>query len=640
MWYQTAPTTRILAGMAALVLVLLAGAWTLSGWIAAADQPQERQVAELPPLPAAAVPAVENTPATNRPASAAPVPAAEKQPAPVPSAVSAPEQAAPPAPAPSVGTPAPKAAESASVVNNAPLTVEPVVPAVAAKIKPIVLPVDRSMPDEPPAERTTVKMEPEPVLPTAVVVQHRRDRSAEDLRIELSHAPELALDAVPGSSAKVYQVMRQIAGRGKPRPEQHPLTLLTRKRPDLIGLPLVMGDHCQLGKEPAENLHALSRKLRTFLSKSTAAQGRGGNTGDTRIDPDLLRQTLLAEDEKAHWLQTEAIPTMQQMLMAERKSVRLLLVEFLSRIDRREATVALAQRAIYDLNVEVREAAIKALRDRPREEYQKILVDGLIYPWAPVADHSSRALIALDLKEAVPQMIAQLDLGDPRLITTISNGKPVVMIRELVRVNHFKNCLLCHAPSFQTTDLVRGTIPDPTQPLPATSTLEYYSNITRPAVRADVTYLRQDFSVFQPVEKPGVWPIFQRFDYLVRLRPLRPTDPAAKPGSSEQYQATLFTLQKLTGKNPGPAPEDWKRLLIQMQAASRGVQASFLPLNQRAGAGRGHFSCSACRPLRGLTPFTAAAALITFSPAEQAYSVSRSGPRPYLGFQWAMRDWL
>ena len=38
-------------------------------------------------------------------------------------------------------------------------------------------------------------------------------------------------------------------------------------------------------------------------------------------------------------------------------------------------------------------------------------------------------------------------------------------------------------------------------------------------VRADVTYLRQDFSVMQSVENPGKWPALQRFDFLVRIRP-------------------------------------------------------------------------------------------------------------------------
>jgi hypothetical protein len=92
--------------------------------------------------------------------------------------------------------------------------------------------------------------------------------------------------------------------------------------------------------------------------------------------------------------------------------------------------------------------------------------------------------------------------------------------------------------------------------------------ITPTFVRADINFLRQDFSVVQPVPKHGrLWPADQRFDYLIRLRPLnakellswqdkvkdfRPTEP--------QRESLLFALRELTGENPGPSAEDWKRL--------------------------------------------------------------------------------
>src|SRR5262249_58727615 len=90
------------------------------------------------------------------------------------------------------------------------------------------------------------------------------------------------------------------------------------------------------------------------------------------------------------------------------------------------------------------------------------------------------------------------------------------MVAEMVRVNHLSNCLMCHAPSKATTDLVRGRIPDPSKPLPPLS--QYYEDNNGIFVRADVTYLKQDFSVIQPVERPGQWPQMQRFDYIVRAR--------------------------------------------------------------------------------------------------------------------------
>ena len=47
---------------------------------------------------------------------------------------------------------------------------------------------------------------------------------------------------------------------------------------------------------------------------------------------------------------------------------------------------------------------------------------------------------------------------------------------------------------------------------------QYYESTGGSFVRADVTYLRQDFSVPQPVPRPGQWPANQRYDYMVRKR--------------------------------------------------------------------------------------------------------------------------
>src|SRR5262249_5566483 len=118
------------------------------------------------------------------------------------------------------------------------------------------------------------------------------------------------------------------------------------------------------------------------------------------------------------------------------------------------------------------------------------------------------------------------------------------MVREMVRVNHFSNCLLCHAPSTNVADLVRGAVPDPSQPLPP-PTGRYYESDKGMFVRADVTYLKQDFSVPQPVDKPGKWPVMQRFDYLVRTRPATMTD-HQRPASKQREEAIRFALVKLS----------------------------------------------------------------------------------------------
>jgi hypothetical protein len=86
-------------------------------------------------------------------------------------------------------------------------------------------------------------------------------------------------------------------------------------------------------------------------------------------------------------------------------------------------------------------------------------------------------------------------------------------------------------------------------------------------VRADINFIRQDFSVVQPAAKHGrLWPADQRYDYLIRLRPVgarelvsqddRPKD--ATLGKARR-EAVLFALRELTGENLGPSAEDWKR---------------------------------------------------------------------------------
>src|SRR5262249_51471202 len=139
------------------------------------------------------------------------------------------------------------------------------------------------------------------------------------------------------------------------------------------------------------------------------------------------------------------------------------------------------------------------------------------------------------------------------------------VVREVVRVNHLRNCLLCHAPSTDRRDPLRGVVPTPGEPLPQV----YYSSRKGDFVRADVTYLRQDFSVTECVAKPGKWPQWQRFDYLVRTRELTADELAAhrkKPPKSlfasyPQRNVVLFALRELTGLNAGEESADWQEVL-------------------------------------------------------------------------------
>jgi hypothetical protein len=138
-----------------------------------------------------------------------------------------------------------------------------------------------------------------------------------------------------------------------------------------------------------------------------------------------------------------------------------------------------------------------------------------------VAYHAAEAIAFLDLREARSATEAISKEPDPRLPTKAeveSDAEPVLVVNELVRINHLSNCLLCHGPSTSAEDPVRGRIPIPGENPPPL----YYAESTGLFARADITFLRQDFSVVQPVLKPLTWPGQQRFDYLLRKR--KPTE--------------------------------------------------------------------------------------------------------------------
>ena len=145
-----------------------------------------------------------------------------------------------------------------------------------------------------------------------------------------------------------------------------------------------------------------------------------------------------------------------------------------------------------------------------------------------------------------------VDLPDPAAPFLEPNDR--WHVREMVRVNHLRNCLLCHPPS-QASAPMRAAVPTPGQPL----AVVYYSRSrsirSRDAnfVRADVVYIRQDFSVKLPVQNAHPWPEMQRFDFFVRTREARADELAnlAWRTSRKNYpqrRAVLYALNKLTGE--------------------------------------------------------------------------------------------
>jgi hypothetical protein len=262
------------------------------------------------------------------------------------------------------------------------------------------------------------------------------------------------------------------------------------------------------------------------------------------------------------------LTTLLQMFEPQGPAVRNKLVELLAEWDNPQASIILAQRAIYDLSPDVRASAIAALHNRPVKEYLPTLLAGLRYPWTPVADHAAEALVALRAHAATESLVNLLDQPDPR--RPFLDDQKRTVVAELVAVNHLRNCLLCHAPSFDDSDPIRGAVPVPGEPL---TRLYYNSPDTSGSifVRADITYLKQDFSVFQPVADAKPWPNEQRFDYLIRRREVSASEntPSKETATYPQREAVLFALRELTGEDRGASSAEWRTLLETKKAVRK-----------------------------------------------------------------------
>jgi hypothetical protein len=256
--------------------------------------------------------------------------------------------------------------------------------------------------------------------------------------------------------------------------------------------------------------------------------------------------------------------------------MRLGMVKYLASVSHVEATQALARLALFAPEEEIRKAAATALRVRRERDYTEVLLDGFRYPWPAVPNRAAEALVRLERKDLAGRLVDILGEPDPSApVTKTVKGKPVSTVRELVRINHHRNCLLCHAPASPNqldSDTPVAAIPVPGESLPDPSSGGYRRRDSpETLVRLDVTYLRQDFSLMQPVENAHPWPGMQRFDFLVRSRELSDDEAEEfkrllakrKPGTlPPHHKAALLALRKLTGKDAPPTVKAWRRLLL------------------------------------------------------------------------------
>jgi len=399
------------------------------------------------------------------------------------------------------------------------------------------------------------------------------------------------------------------------------LLALTGERADLAGLPFAMGDACRTKGERSRQFALAVGTVRQALRGQqavafsapvgavvgTTAVGGGpasggqvvpanaapppapavvavanesGNAAETfweqyrnlcsQEDKTLAR---VDQDRREH-VTAARIAALTQVLAPEATSLRLGLVEYLAGVSHVDATKALARLAIFSAEDDVRKAAVDALKVRRERDYTDVLEQGLHYPLPAVAKRAADAIVKLERTDLLPRLVALLEDPDPRAPAVKEvDAKRVPVVREVVRINHHQSCLLCHAPANTgrvSPETLTAAVPNPTEPLSAPS--QGYGPAASPdvTVRIDVTYLRQDFSVLQPVADANPWPEMQRFDFLVRTRTLTEDEAKAyrekfdqrEPGRPSPYQrVALAALREMTGKDAEPTPEAWRRLL-------------------------------------------------------------------------------
>jgi hypothetical protein len=341
------------------------------------------------------------------------------------------------------------------------------------------------------------------------------------------------------------------------------LRALLSRRPDLVGLPFRMGTECRMTEEAAEAFGKAVAEVRG----DEKAPLSGGTTATVAAAMQILGPRRVHRD----------------------------VVESIAQVSEREATAALVRLALFSPDDLAREKAAMRLRVRREQDYTDALLEGLRYPLPSVARHAAEALIALERKDLLGKLVEVLETPDPRLATKAGSG---LQMRELVRINHHRNCLLCHPP-FQANVLLVNVstaseervkdqlerlekmarkaeqalhvaMPSPSQPF--ASGADGYGrgpDDEHIRIRADATYLRQDFSAMLPVENADPWPHYQRYDFLVRNRTVDDVEakevadklrPTREGEISPYHRAALFALREMTGLEATSAA-DWRRLL-------------------------------------------------------------------------------
>ena len=107
----------------------------------------------------------------------------------------------------------------------------------------------------------------------------------------------------------------------------------------------------------------------------------------------------------------------------------------------------------------------------PAAKYERKLLDGLRYPLPVVAERAAQAIVALDRVELAPKLVKLLDEPDPSAPRERdeSGEKVVMVLGEVVKLNHNRNCTVCHpliSERIAPTSVLLASVPSQDESLP------------------------------------------------------------------------------------------------------------------------------------------------------------------------------
>jgi hypothetical protein len=390
------------------------------------------------------------------------------------------------------------------------------------------------------------------------------------VELNLLHAADQRHIAEQGKAASEARIAQQVAKIDflNSIKANHFLEQVLKHRPDLAGLPFILNDTCRMKKENRGDYQWATKLARMSLS----APGGFWSSFDRW-------RTTWADCQSIEIDDRICIDALEQILATEEHSLQIGLVEWLAKCSKTKlslerSTAALVRLAVFAQSEKLRDVALATLQKRDTRVADPLLRNALRYPWPTVAQNAAEAVVVLHRTDLAGALVEMMELPDPRApVLRVVSGNKVPVVRELVRINHLRNCLLCHPPVSspnQSSDgpILVGQIPIPGLPLPSSYDFSF-TNSAELSVRADITYLRPDFSINLQVANAKPWPKDQRFDFVVRSRVLTPHEVSdyeaqakGKNGIDVYRQIALNALRELTGRNDlGDLAENWRKAL-------------------------------------------------------------------------------